>query len=233
LEQFLAYTADQVEDTFRSFMNNKGPFENDEIIIIDIESPIHPKEFNNHLEDLEAIVEAFKMRIDVVKSVAPTHPVALYGVVVPHGQGSEEDWASTYEGYQKAGEFGLYDNLDYIVPVLYHRWGETDNNPEERQRASVQQGLSKSAALTRTNGDSIPLFPLLSLSVFNGNSNHNHDAPLPEHVDQVVKIVLEYSEVELFGFWTGHDESAPVGDIPSFFEEVTTIPIADCSCPED
>lgn len=236
IEAFLAYSETEVETTFRNYMQNHGPFEKDEIIIIDIESPVHPKKFYEYLDDLdtlEALVEAFKMRIKVVKSVVPTHPVALYGIVVPHGQGSEEGFSGAYEGYQKAGELGLYDDLDYLVPVLYHRWGASDNSAETRQYDLVHQALSKAAALTNSAGQSVPLFPLLSLSVFNPNSLHDRQAPLAAEVDAVVEMVLEYPEVDLFGFWTGDDESAPVGDIPTFFEQVTTIPIADCECPED
>jgi len=236
LDQFLAYTEAQVESTFTNFMENKGPFDANEIIIIDIESPVHPKEFNHYLDEpetLEAIVAAFKMRIDVVKSLAPGHPVSLYGVVVPQGKGYEESWAETWQGYQAAGALGLYDDLDYISPVLYHRWGDTDGDREQWTHDSFHQALTKSALLTRTDGVSIPLFPLLSLSVFNGGSVHHHDAPLAEHVDQAVSIVLEYQEVALFGFWTGDDDSAPVGDIPTFFESVSMVPVPDCTCPAD
>ena len=91
--------------------------------------------------------------------------------------------------------------------------------------------LSKASELTRTNGSTIPLFPLLSLAIYNGNSNNHREPVLPEYTDQAVQITLEYPEVATMGFWMANDDTSPVGDIPAFFDQVSLIPIPDCECP--
>ncbi|MEE2829693.1 MAG: putative metal-binding motif-containing protein [Myxococcota bacterium] len=235
LEDFLGFTEEQIASTFSNYVASHGPFTEETIVILDIEHPVHPREFHNYLDSPELfseIIDAFRRRITVARSILPKNPIALYGVVVPHGQGSETGFAGSNAGYQAAIEHGLYDELDHIVPVIYHRFGATDPNYENRLDLMTHQALGASAALTRSDGSALPLFPLLSLQVFNGNSNHGGQAPLPEQVDAIIEDLLLYPEVELFGFWTANDTSSPVGDIPEFFESVSMVPIPDCRCPE-
>lgn len=235
LDDFLGFSEEEIASAFTNYVDSHGPFTDDTVVILDIEHPVHPRELHQFLDSpllLAEIVDAFRLRIAVARSILPANPLALYGVVVPHGQGSEAGFAEPNAGYQAAIELGLYDELDYIVPVIYHRFGETDLNYEERLDQMTHQALGASAALTRSDGSGLPLFPLLSLQVFNGNSNHAGEAPLPGQVDAIIEDILLYPEVELFGFWTPDDTSAPVGDIPAFFESVAMVPIPDCSCPE-
>ncbi len=234
LDDFLGFTEEQITTTFTNYVSNHEQITDDIIVILDIEHPVHPRRFHTYLEDptlFAAIIGAFKLRIDVARAVLPNNPIGLYGIVTPHGQGSDTGFSAAREGYAAAGALGLYDDLDYVVPVVYHRFGETDP-PFETLDDMTHQALQESAALRRTDGRAIPLFPFLSLTIFNGNSNHNGEAPLPGSVDLVMENVLQYPEVALIGFWTGDDNSAAVGNITTFFEAVEMVPIPDCSCPE-
>lgn len=234
LDDFLGFTEEQITTTFTNYLLNQEEFTEDIIVILDIENPIHPKGFYAYLEDpilFASIIDAFRLRINVARAVLPNNPIGLYGTVTPHGQGSDSGFSDTREGYDAAGALGLYDDLDYVVPVVYHRFGETDPSFDTLDDMT-HQALQASAALRRTDGSSIPLFPLLSLTIFNGNSSHNGEAPLPESVDLIIENVLQYPEVALIGFWTGDDDSSAVGHITTFFEAVEMVPIPDCICPE-
>ena len=235
IDAFLGFTKEEITETFASWVAKHDELTDDMIIILDMEHPIHPKELHEYLENptlFTAIIEAYRLRIKVAREVLPNNPIALYGTVVPHGQGSESGFSDSRLGYVAAGEHGLYDDLDYLVPVIYHRFGPSDLNFENRLNDMTHQALKEAAALRRRDGSAIPLFPLLSLQIWNSKSNHSGEAPLPIHVDAIIEDLLLYPEVALFGFWTANDTSSPMDDIPAYFEAVSLLPVPGCSCPE-
>jgi hypothetical protein len=59
----------------------------------------------------------------------------------------------------------MFDQLDFICPVLYQHWDSDDATPAKLRTwlaDSTRQALEKSHDLTRRNGFPIPLAPILS-----------------------------------------------------------------------
>lgn len=109
-------------------------------------------------------------------------------------------------GYVEAGDQGMYDQVDFICPVLYQRFGPEDATAETLRKwtgAATRQGLKRSLDLTRKNGSRIPLVPLLSFWVFNGGSENNRDAVSPASVARQLESVQSAVGVEAILLWSG------------------------------
>eukprot|EP01047_Picozoa_sp_COSAG01_P022303 COSAG01_NODE_1319_length_10746_cov_23.542125_10_plen_370_part_00 len=86
------------------------------VLILDLEYPfpwVHPCEYGG-LNDtaLAAVVAATRRRVRVIRQVLPNAGVALYSTV-----GCTDPKALT--GYSKAAQLGLFNELTYLVPVVY------------------------------------------------------------------------------------------------------------------
>ncbi len=189
------------------------------IILMDLESP-HPNGWHKNYSDSEqaSIVLAFKRRIKVTRKVFPRSKIALYGILVPDGRGRFND--TTYLAREasliKAGRRGLYDDLDYLTPVLYTRFGcnvpgsDCDGNEFKTIGAMTQLGIEGSKKLLKSDGSPTPLLPLLNFSVNNGNSAFHRklimDFGVPDPLGDTLKWqlnILERNEVKDVGLWVG------------------------------
>ena len=116
----------------------------------------------------------------------PRLQLGLYQVIVPDGRGRDSPGLpAPMAGYRQAGCLGMYDELDFICPVLYHRFGVADADPATVRQwvaRSTRQAIEGSLELTRSDGGRIPLVPILSFWVFNGGSSSNRSATLPDAV---------------------------------------------------
>jgi hypothetical protein len=194
----------------------------DATIVIDIERP-HPKDLHTYSRRArEAIVDAYRVRIAATKATFPNAKLALYGTLNPDGRGRADD--ATYRrrlaALTRAGREGLYDDLDYLVPVLYVRFGCDDevNGPCDRHWDTLdeytQLGMDGSHRLRKTDGSSPPLLPLLGFRVYNGNSPFNRELlmnlgvpdPLGATLGKQIDI-LRHNGVEHFALWTGRDSN--------------------------
>src|SRR4029450_1371204 len=105
-------------------------------------------------------------RQELRKTRKPGLKLGLYQVIVPDGKGQESDEVKrSMRGYVKGGEQGMYDQLDFICPVLYQRFDSDDATPETLRKwlaRSTRQAIEKSLTLTRRNGSRIPLGPIPS-----------------------------------------------------------------------
>ena len=145
-------------------------------------------------------------------------------------------------GYVEAGEQGMYDELDFICPVLYQRFGSDDAKPETLRKwtdAASRQGIERSLTLTRKNGNRIPLVPLLSFWVFNKRPADDpvRPAATPQSIARQLRIVQDAVGVEAILFWSAWQtrqemESAkpvePV-DIHAFLVSVGSLPWPGCT----
>ena len=63
---------------------------------------------------------------------APDVKLGLYQVILPERRGEmTDDFRNRMSGYCYAGRRGMYDELDYICPVLYQRFGPDDGTAEQ------------------------------------------------------------------------------------------------------
>ncbi len=146
------------------------------------------------------------------------------------GQRNKE-FQKRMRGYKRAGELGMYDSLDYLVPVLYNRFGKSDvplpNDDFDIAKLhgwikkATRQAITKTQELTRHNGSTIPLAPILTFWVANGNSEHNGKVMLPRSMSLQLRILQEYRAVETIVLWSGKETVEEMESDPDFkFESV-------------
>jgi hypothetical protein len=244
LEEFLAAKPSAISATFKRFLaEHKLPRAND-LVILDMEptgfAPRALGEYEGRQQ--RDLIAAYRRRIRVAREVLqatqePGLRVGLYQVIVPDGRGeTTKEFERRMCGYVEAGRQGMFDELDFICPVLYQRFGTDDTAPETLRKwvvAATRQGIEGTRALTDRNDATIPLVPILSFWVFNGRSANNRHAVSPDLVARQLGVVHDAVGVAAAVFWSGWQtakemESAnkPVQpiDIIEFLRSVGTSP---------
>jgi hypothetical protein len=246
--EFVGADAAAIRATLTRFLTeHELPCAND-LVILDME----PQRFApRNLGDFEGrqqrdLVAAYRRRIRVARDVlrrkgVPGVRLGMYQVIVPDGRGRfTDEFERSMCGYLEAGRQGMYDELDFICPVLYQRFGPDDTTPETLRAwvaASTRQAIEGSLSLTRRSGARIPLVPILSFWVFNGGSANKRQAVSPDSVARQLEAVQQANGIATILFWSGwqteHEmESAakPVEpiDIYDFLVSVGTLPWRGC-----
>ena len=217
------------------------------LVILDME----PRGFApRQLGDFEGseqrdLIAAYRRRIKVARQVLrQTEPgvrVGMYQVIVPDGRGrNSKGFQRRMAGYREAGRQGMYDELDFICPVLYQRFGLDDRDAATLRRwvaAATLQGIEGSLQLTRRNGRQIPLVPILSFWVFNGRSANNRHAVTPDSVALQLDIVQDAAGIMAILFWSAwqtrremesaKEPVAPISILP-FLRGVGSLPWSGC-----
>src|SRR5262245_9242039 len=195
-----------------------------EILMMDVETP-HPSNLHEAADDdeLAARVEAYKTRIAALGRVFPKARLCMYGTLNPDARGRPDDetYRARLEALKTAGTLGLYDRLDYLVPVLYPRFGPHDPTPAwTSYRAYTEQGINGSRQLLRSDGTSLPVLPVTGFRIANkpGNTAHNDelllDLPVEDPLGHTLRLQLEVMAekgVQQVIFWVGKD-SDMLGD---------------------
>ena len=153
-----------------------------------------------------------KLRIHIARQVlqesdVPRLRLGLYQVIVPDGKGRDSPgFQQRMAGYRQAGCLGMYDELDFICPVLYHGFGVADADPATIRQwvaRSTRQAVEGSLELRRSDGGRIPLVPVVSFWVFNGGSSSNRSATLPDAVTFQLDGVQRSVGIAAILFWSG------------------------------
>jgi hypothetical protein len=248
---FIDAKPQEIRARLTDFLEKQGLPRKDDLVILDMEpTDIAPRQlgdFENDKQLQRDLIAAYRRRIEIARQVLRETKhrglkLGLYQVIVPDGRGrSTSEFKQRMRGYREAGEQGMYDQLDAICPVLYQRFGSEDANPERLRTwldASSKQGIDKSLTLTRRNRSVLPLIPLLSFWVFNGNSANNRDAVGPESVARQLEIVQAAVRIEAIVFWSGWQTPEEMGSarepveeivIPEFLESVGSLPWPGCT----
>lgn len=180
VDQFLEYSESQIRSKLKSYLKKYQDLKpkTKDLVILDMESPAAPSGFGKpeNRYRIDAIIKAYRTRIRIARQELDEAKLALYGVIVPEAQGdpNKKIFRDRMEGYRIAADSGLFEEVDFLSPVLYTRWGPDDAcGPNYRRKyctlaARIRMGIIQTAGLTNK-----PLIPLLSLKVFNRNSlNH-------------------------------------------------------------
>jgi hypothetical protein len=191
-----------------------------------------PSKLGNYKDDPKLqrkIINAYSLRIDVSRQVLRdkwpdgNFKFGLYGVIVPMGKGQKNEvFRIRMQGYRRARNLGMYDQVDYLVPVLFNRFGPRDVPLPENDfdidklngwiEQATRQAITSSQRLTRTNGDAIPLAPLLTFWVANGFSDHNRRAVRPKTMSLQLQILREYPLVGIVVLWSGAETKEEMND---------------------
>jgi hypothetical protein len=73
--------------------------------------------------------------------------LGLNQVIVPDGMGRSADgFKRRMCGYKEAGRQGMYDDLDFVCPVLYQRFGSEDAGGPNALRKWIDAATEQGAA---------------------------------------------------------------------------------------
>jgi hypothetical protein len=197
------------------------------------------------------LIRAYRRRIKVARGVLRDRglkvKLGLYGIIVPMGKGQEnEEFQTRMKAYRCAGQLGMYDLLDYLVPVLYTGFGPSDIPGTDCDsdldtlhtwiEKATHQAITKTQELTRRNGKKVPLAPILTFWTNNGKSAHDNKVICPATLDLQLRILQEFGAVEIIVLWSGSEtmeemsqtEFEPV-DISVFLGQVNGLPFPGCT----
>ena len=235
IDEFLAYTEDEIRNRFETYLRVRPWLsrETQDIMLIDIEGAYGARYIGNYEFDTTYsqadIIDAYKRRIRIVREKLPNAKLALYDTISPDPLGRESDpqFIISMRGYRHAAELGMFDELDYLSPLLYQRFGPDDSSQRYNSiEAYTRLGVEASRTIKKTNGASIPLMPLLNPNVVNGNSANHHDLVLEKDIRNQVRVIEEYPEVDVVAIWSMRDEL----EVLNWFRASKIVPRI-CACP--
>jgi len=214
--EFIDASVDEIRTRLKKYLEKHAPRAND-LVILDMEPDgIAPRQLGQFVKDTklpQPLIEAYRRRIRIARQElrrtrTPGLKLGLYQVIVPDGKGHNSDgFEKRMRGYVAASEQGMFDQLDFICPVLYQRWDSDDATPAKLRTwlaDSTRQALQKSHDLTRRNGSRIPLVPILSFWVFKKRSPDDvRPAVTPESLALQLEIVQDAVGIEAILFWSG------------------------------
>ncbi|MBG84255.1 MAG: hypothetical protein CMJ40_06895 [Phycisphaerae bacterium] len=221
MDSYLAATESQIVESFGQYVTKHNLNGSTAYVIMDLEAVIAPKNWGHYVgsdsddagdnqngtSEFNQIITAFNLRISVAKNLLPTAKICLYGMPVPsspHPTGAH--WIQQQAGFTAAGKLGAFDLADYIVPTLYTRYCEQDSsNYTSKNATMISMALGEAQTFRRTNGESIPIMPLVTPTLFNGASACNKtNIPATELWSQIT-LIKSYS-IDSYFMWVGNED---------------------------
>jgi hypothetical protein len=214
LEAFLNVERTDVEDQIQRFLDQHPDVSSltKALVVMDIEKPF-PSGFHRHPPRTRArLVRAFATRAEAARRKLPNAKLGFYGTLVPDARGRENDqeYVARKRALVKAGECGMFDDVDFVVPVVYPRFGPTDGAAWNTYEPYTRLAIEGSRELRRSDGGSLPVVPLLTVSIANGNSHHHEeillDLQTPDPLDATLGVQLDVllaQQVRTAVFWVG------------------------------
>lgn len=175
-QEMLDATAGEIDDRLDEYFDVDRPeidTTSGACFVLDIEQPFHPSDL--HLEtagDQLLIIDAWKLRIERFKLKFPSATVGMYATLVPDNRGDDSDatYIAQKAALMDAATAGLYDDLDWMVPILFQRFGPRDTfGSWGATPLMFAQGLRDSKLLSPGKR----VMPLYSAFVQNGASQHH------------------------------------------------------------
>ena len=199
LEAFVKVKRSEVEDRIQRFLDGhpdisaltKGR------VVMDIEKPF-PSGFHRQPPRMRArLARAFATRADAARRKFPNAKLGFYGTLLPDSRGRDtSEYLARIEALVKAGERGMFEEIDFLVPVIYPRFGPTDNaNAWGSYEPYTRKAIEGSRQIRKSDGSGLPVLPFLTVSVSNGNSKHHNDIlldlPTPDPLDVTLGVQLD------------------------------------------
>jgi hypothetical protein len=219
---FINKTEAEIESRFQTYIATHAiSASSSRWIMLDIELPINPQYWGDSQYDSirDDYLLAVKRRVDVARSVFPNAELTLYAVVTPPVDSDPNNaaWnATSFAAFQRAGELGVYDNLDALSPHCYMSWGPDDNSYWQGTVDDyLRVGVDKTAQLTKSDGTThLPVWPLISFYNYNGSSANSGDLNPTDWVleKQIHPMYNEYTSdvVDRFAFWAPDPNSLDI-----------------------
>lgn len=194
-------------------INTRGLF------ILDIEGSAdghstHPSDlYLESAADQALVIESWRLRARAVRAVFPNCTIGQYGTPVPNPRGNPDNivWLDRIAGLVAAGVAGAYDDLDYLSPLIYARFGPHDTANEWGSYAAMTlQAVEGARQMRKSDGSQLPVMPLLNTNVDGANSLDNNvmlfdlavDNPLKRTVGIQVEQLKQMGETDVC-LWVG------------------------------
>ena len=198
-----------------------------DVLILDIEHALHPQTIPQNADNLSLqleIIEAFKLRYNVTRQFFPNANLSAWAINSPFVSGQvNEGFIARTETFIWAGQLGMFDEIDYLAPRLFPTWGPNDSNFEFKVERHARTGIEYTQIINDSEGNPIPVVPILSSFVSNSNSMHDEELVDPIVARLQINTIQEYGSVKIILFWSGHT----VEEIPQYFQDVKAVP---CEC---
>ena len=145
--------------------NISGGLQTTNAVVFDIETPVNLKllgtflaaERANGSQIFQQIVDAYKLRAQVARTLLPHAKLAFYGS--PNGPASftGENFSLSTEGYLEAAKRGIFDQVDSLIPVLY--FGNNISSPRHGRVFSFNNAtMDLASRIARSDGSTIPIW---------------------------------------------------------------------------
>jgi len=206
IEGFIGQTEQQIQNKLNNYLNNHPELNTNttDYLLMNCEKPIHPRRWGT-LNDNETLqmryYNATKLRIQVVRETFPNATISLGPIIKPHKDGEYNPILERIEGYVRAGEQGVYDELDCLETRVFFRYGPEEENYIALMENMTRQALDVSSNLTNSSGAPIPLCVDSGFKI--QGTNVTVDPDLGEVAKLQVEIVLTYPSVKLMSWWSG------------------------------
>jgi hypothetical protein len=144
---------------------------------------------------LAALVGAVRRRVQITRQIFPMAKLALYD---EHAQKNE----TVMDGYRRAAKLGLWDDVDYMIPVLYL----PAHANAARASSWTEDILTCTAdAKRRSDGAAIPMAPLMSWLFYPSKCAVPYDSirAVVSTIDRL-SALLE-SPIPIVHLWSGSD----------------------------
>jgi hypothetical protein len=215
VEAFVNVERSEVEDSIQTFLDK-----NPEVsaltkgrVVMDIEGPSFPSGFHRQPPRMRArLARAFATRAEAARRKFPRAKLGLYGTLLPDSRGRETaEYLARIAALVKAGERGMFDEVDFLVPVIYPRFGPTDSaGAWGSYEPYTRKAIEGSRQIHKSDGSSLPVLPFMTVSVSNTNSKHHNqillDLPTPDPLDVTLGVQLDVLlalRVRTAVFWVG------------------------------
>ena len=202
LQQFLDVpNATILNDALAITRRTLGGAGTSNLVILDLERPVQYNDLYLHNDSvLTALVAAIRRRVQIARRVLPNAEVALY-------DGHAKNNATIIEGYQRAARLGLWDDVDYLIPVLYLPIQPPASSialsPAEAANFTADLLAATVAGKTSSRGEALPMAPLLSWLYFPWY------CAVPYDVTRAVLATLERLSsdypIPIVHLWSGKD----------------------------
>jgi len=229
IDDFLSYTESDIRISLRNYIQNRGidPL-TDDLIILDIEHPIHPSDIwtfeNDPVYNQIDIINNFAIRIRVAREELPNAKIAVY--LSPLDKVGDRNSAITINrmrGFRTAGQFGMFDYADYIIPVMY-QWFEPNTPNHDTLEQFTRMHIEEFQTLTNSVGTSMDVLPLLGI-VYRENTTETEMLITSEDQQFQMSVVQEYN-INLTSYWH-HPNYDDLSE--NYFKSVKVVP-AVCFC---
>ena len=219
ITQFIDRTDAQIRSAIQNYINVTTLDANtSDLVMLDIEWPIKPRDWGQTQHDAirDDYLNAVRRRVEIAREELPNARLGFFAIIQPpaFGNASQAWLDTTYAGYQRAGELGVYDDLDVFVPQIYAPFGATD--PSFWSIGNyTHAGITYTQALTDSLGQTRPVVPLFSFHNHNGSSLHNGELHATSILSEQIHIAYGYSSVESVAIWTANADAL---DIPAYLD---------------